>query len=267
MPRIKGYLFALLILAGLPVATNAQQHSKWMGQSRYDFVLNGRNCIVVEPLKAAKGKPWIWRTEFFGHEPQADSMLLISGFHVVYIDVQNMYGSPDALNAMDSFYSYLVGKKKLNKKTVLEGFSRGGLFALNWAARHPQLTGCIYLDAPVCDFKLWPGNKGKGPGSIADWELMKKAYHFKTDKEALAYRYNPLDNMAPIAKYKVPILSVCGAADEVVPIDEHSLLLQSRYQKLGGYMKVISKPGVGHHPHSLKDPEPIVSFIIENRRK
>ena len=31
-------------------------------------------------------------------------------------------------------------------------------------------------------------------------------------------------------------------------------------------MKVILKPGVGHHPHSLKDPTPIVDFILQNQK-
>lgn len=260
------FLLSLFLYLPAPAQENVSPGT-WLGFRRDDFTLNGRNCIVVEPVKAAKGRPWIWRTEFFGHEPQADSLLLVNGFHVVYIDVQNMYGAPKALDIMDEFYHYLRKKRKMGKKAVLEGFSRGGLFALNWAARNPQFTSCIYLDAPVCDFKGWPGNKGKGPGSQADWELLKGVYGFKNDDEALNYKFNPVDNLAPIAHFKIPILSVCGAADEVVPMDEHSLLLQSRYQQLGGKMEIISKPGVGHHPHSLKDPRPIVDFILNNRLK
>jgi lysophospholipase L1-like esterase len=33
---------------------------------------------------------------------------------------------------------------------------------------------------------------------------------------------------------------------------------------LGGSICVISKPGVGHHPHSLKDPAVIVEFILKH---
>ena len=29
----------------------------------------------------------------------------------------------------------------------------------------------------------------------------------------------------------------------------------------GGDIKVIRKPGVGHHPHSLEDPTPIIEFV------
>jgi pimeloyl-ACP methyl ester carboxylesterase len=242
-------------------------HSNWLGFSRMDFLLNGRACILVEPENPADGNPWIWRTEFFGHEPQADSMLVSNGFHLAYIDVQDMYGAPAAIDRMKILYQYLIHVKGLNNKPVLEGFSRGGLFALNWAATYPDRVKCLYLDAPVCDFKSWPGGRGESPKFPDDWEKLKKVYGFADDKQALEYRYNPIDNLAPLAKYKIPILSVCGANDSVVPMIENTSLLEKRYKMLDGEIKVISKPGVGHHPHSLKNPEPVVSFILEKTKE
>lgn len=239
-------------------------NSCWLGFQRQDFKLNGRNCILIKPENPAKGNPWIWRTEFFGHEPQADSVLVSKGFHVAYIDVTDMYGSPDAMNIMDTLYEYLTNLRKLNKKSVLEGFSRGGLFALNWAARHPERVSCIYLDAPVCDFKSWPGGMGKSKKSAADWEKLKEAYKFKNDKQAFSYTLNPVDNLSPLAKYKIPIISVCGCKDILVPLEENTGLLEKRYKDLGGEIQTIYKPDAGHHPHSLKDPTPIVSFILKS---
>lgn len=237
--------------------------SIWNGYERLDFVVDGRKCLLVLPKASAPGKPWIWRTEFFGHEPQADIALLGHGFHVAYMDVQNMYGAPVALDHMDRFYDHLTRQFTLAPKPVLEGFSRGGLFAFNWAARNPQRVFAIYADAPVCDFKSWPGGRGKGKGSPVDWQRLKTAYGFASDDEALAYKLNPVDNLAPLAEAKVPLLHVCGDADEVVPLDENTAVIEQRYKKLGGVIEVISKPGVGHHPHSLKDPSPIVQFILK----
>jgi len=234
----------------------------WMGFRRTDTVIAGRSCIIVEPNAAAPGRPWIWRTEFFGHEPQGDSTLAAKGFHVVYMDVQNMYGAPVAMSLMDSFYHYLTAIWKLNSKTVLEGFSRGGLYAFNWAARHPQLVYCLYVDAPVCDFKSWPGGKGKGQYSPDDWALLFKAYGFINERQALAYKDNPVDNLKPLASAHLPILCVCGDADTIVPMKENILIVQDRYLRLGGPIRLIVKPGNGHHPHSLKDPTPIVDFIM-----
>ena len=76
------------------------------------------------------------------------------------------------------------------------------------------------------------------------------------------YRLNPVDNLAPLAKAKIALLHVCGDADDVVPIAENTLLVKEGYEKLGGTIQVIVKPGVNHHPHSLRDPTPIVEFIV-----
>lgn len=239
------------------------QRSTWNGFERLDFEVDGRKCLLVLPHRAAPGNPWIWRTEFFGHEPQADLALLAKGFHAAYIDVQNMYGAPVAMRHMDAFYAHLTSKHGLAAKVVLEGFSRGGLFAFNWAARNPQKVACIYADAPVCDFKSWPGGKGRGKGSPADWERLKEVYGLSED-EAMRYALNPVDNLRPLAEAKIPLLHVCGEADTVVPIEENTRLVEKRYRQFAGQITVISKPGCEHHPHSLKDPAPIVDFILRH---
>jgi lysophospholipase L1-like esterase len=134
---------------------------------------------------------------------------------------------------------------------------------MDWAARHPDKVACVYNDAPVCDFKSWPGGKGKGKGSPGDWQQWLKVYGL-TEQQALEYKLNPVDNLEALAKAKVPLLHVCGEADDVVPFDENTRLLEKRYQKLGGPITVIAKPGIGHHPHSLENPEPIVAFVLKH---
>jgi hypothetical protein len=52
----------------------------------------------------------------------------------------------------------------------------------------------------------------------------------------------------------------------VVPVAENTSLIESRYKALGGQIQVIHKPGVGHHPHGLDDPTPVVTFIRESFR-
>jgi pimeloyl-ACP methyl ester carboxylesterase/lysophospholipase L1-like esterase len=236
--------------------------SEWHGYQRIDFVVAGRQALLVRPKSPARFKPWIWRTEFFGHEPQGDLALLEKGFHVGYIDVQNLYGAPVALDLMDQYYDYLTTRFGLSKRPVLEGFSRGGLFAFNWAARHPSNVAGLYVDAPVCDFKSWPGGKGSGPGSAADWKRLLAVYQF-TEDQALAYNRNPVDHLAPLALARIPILAVIGEADEVVPVSENIDLVEKRYLEMGGKIQVIRKPGVKHHPHSLVDPKPIVDFVLK----
>ncbi len=237
----------------------------WNGYPRIDFQLDGRSALLVKPKEAAAGKPWIWRTEFFGHEPQADIALLGKGFHVAYIDMTNLYGAPVAMEIMDRYYKRLTEQHGLSAKPVLEGLSRGGLFAFNWAALRPGNVAGLYVDAPVCDFKSWPGGKGLGPGSPEDWQRLLKIYGF-TEEQAMAYDKNPVDNLAPLAKAGIPIFAVIGAADEAVPVSENIDIVENRYKELGGTSTVIRKPGGKHHPHSLVDPTPIVAFAVSASR-
>jgi pimeloyl-ACP methyl ester carboxylesterase/lysophospholipase L1-like esterase len=235
--------------------------SEWKGFERSDFTVAGRAAFLVRPKTPAPGNPWIWRTEFFGHEPQGDIGLLSKGFHVAYIDMQNLYGAPVAIEVMDAFHDHLTNTFGLSQKVVLEGFSRGGLFAFNWAAHRPADVAGLYVDAPVCDFKSWPGGKGKSKGSPGDWQKLLKVYGL-TEEQAMAYDKNPIDTLAPLAKAGVPILAVVGDADKTVPVSENIDIVEKKYQALGGKIQVIRKPGCDHHPHSLPDPAPIVDFGV-----
>jgi len=238
----------------------------WHGFDRYQFTAYGKKCFLVAPKKAAPGRPWIWRARFFGHEPQTDLALLNKGFHVAYMDVAGMFGSPMAVVQWNKFYKYLTETLGFSNKPALEGMSRGGLIVFNWASANPDKVACIYADAPVCDITSWPGGKGKGKGSAGDWRACLRAYGVSEGALGL-FKVNPIDKLAPLAKAKVPILCVCGGADKVVPVAENTAILAERYKKLGGPIKVIVKKGVGHHPHSLKDPAPIVEFILKHTGK
>ncbi len=266
---MKNVVALIAFMCFLPFVSEAQNplpdipvnQSEWNGYSRLDFKFQDRESIVVLPKKAAEGKPWIWRSAFFGHEPQADLALLAKGWHVVYYDVTHLYGSPRSVALGYDFYRYVVQKYGLSHKTVPEGFSRGGLFAFNWAAEYPDLVACIYVDAPVCDFKSWPGNRISDPEL---WQDCIKEYGFTSAQEARDYPRNPVDNLAPLAQAGIPIIAVCGDADDVVPYKDNMGLVRQRYLALGGNAHVIVKPGVNHHPHSLENPEPIVDFVLQH---
>ena len=75
-----------------------------------------------------------------------------------------------------------------------------------------------------------------------------------------------MDRLAPLAQHQVPLLHVFGDADEVVPWEENTGLIASRYEALGGSITLIRKPGVGHHPHGLEDSTPIVDFIVNHTK-
>ncbi|MFA6946448.1 MAG: alpha/beta hydrolase [Pedobacter sp.] len=237
----------------------------WNGFEIIEFKFNGVDAKIVFPKRANYSKNWIWRTQFWGHEPQTDIALLNKGFHVVYVDVVDLYGNKAAVKRFNEFYSFLIRNFGLNKKTVLEGMSRGGLDAYNWASENTDKVFCIYTDAPVCDIKSWPGGLGKGVGSKSDWEKCLKAYDL-TESSVKDFMDIPIYNCIKLARAKIPLISVCGDADNVVPIDENTYILAETYRAAGGEIELIVKKGIGHHPHSLKDPKPIVDFILKHIR-
>jgi hypothetical protein len=218
--------------AAEPAAPFPGKKSVWNGYDRHDFQVDGKNVLVVAPKQAAPGKPWVWHGEFFGHKPAPDVALLGRGFHVVYLSVPNLLGCPDAVAHWNKAYAELTGKFGFAKKAALVGLSRGGLYCYNWAIANPDKVACIYADAPVCDFKSWPGGKGKGRGSPNDWALTLKVHRFADEAAALAYTGNPVDNLAPLARAKVPLLHVFGDADDVVPWDENTGLVAERYKRV-----------------------------------
>lgn len=235
---------------------------KWHGFDLYEFQFDGVACKVAEPANVACGKPWIWRARFWGHEPQLDKALLELGWHVVYCEVGNLFGNDEAVARWNRFYGYLVGEHQFSKKTVLEGMSRGGLIIYNWASANPDKVHCIYGDAPVLDIRSWPGGKGKGKGGGAAWKTCMAAYGL-TEETAKDFKGNPFDRLEPLAKAGIPLIHVVGQADSVVPVEENTDILEQRYKALGGKIVVIRKEGVDHHPHSLKDPKPLLDFILE----
>ena len=242
--------------------TEKKTLSSFNGYACIDFTFNNRNCKIVQPKKIVKGMPWVWRARFWGHEPQTDIALLERGFHIVYADVAELYGNQEAVLIWNQFYTYMQ-QLGLAKKVVLEGMSRGGVYVYNWAVQNPEKVAAVYADAPVLDLKSWPGGKGKGPGGKADWEIFKTDYHL-TEAQALAFNNSPLDNANAIAKGGYPMLHVVGDADEVVPVEENTNPFELKVKAAGGNISVIHKPKVGHHPHSLENPTPIVDFILNN---
>lgn len=234
----------------------------WHGHRRHTFQFQGRGAWVVVPRAPLPGHPWSWCMMFPDAFTQrcAAPQLLDAGFHHAYIDVGNSFGSPAAVATLAAFHDELV-RRGLAAKAALIGISRGGLYAHRYATEHPDHVAVIYGDAAVCDFKSWPGGKGKGKGSPRDWAACLAAYGFPDEAAALAYQGNPVDTLETLAKAGIALVHVVGDADDVVPPAENGLIVAERYGKLGGTVELIHKPACGHHPHGLDDPAPVVEFI------
>jgi len=216
-------------------------------------------CRVFFPRGTAGGAPWVLRARFFGHQPALDIALLERGFHLVYCDVSNLYGSQPAIDRYYELHSLLV-PIELNQRAVLEGMSRGGLQIINWALAYPQRVAAIYGDNPVFDIRSWPGGNS-GKRSDADWQRCLKAYNLD---EAKAATFEPVstESLKTLAVERIPMLLVLGIDDKVVPIAENGDLLAARYRKAGGIVETWRKPDNGHHPHGLHPVEPLLRAIL-----
>ncbi|MFO7978339.1 MAG: alpha/beta fold hydrolase [Bacteroidales bacterium] len=253
----------LLLLAMLILSFSCRHDNTLSSYETREFWHHGRKAIIVFPKEPDKQKSWLWRARYWMHEPQTDLALLEKGFHVVYIDVSGLYGSPQAVDIWDDFYNYIVSEYGLNKKAVLLGMSRGGLIVYNWASVNTDKIACIYADAPVLDIKSWPGGLYGGTGSEEDWQACLEAYGL--DQESVMdYENIPLNNAVRVAQAGIPVIHVCGMEDRVVPYSENTGKLVPVFKEAGNEMKLILKEGIGHNPHSLEDPAPIVDFILSN---
>ena len=235
--------------------------SKWNGYDKYDFEFNGRSANIVVPKTPLPGKPWIWRPAFFGAFPAVDIAMLSLGYYVVHYDLAFLYGSPRSQKLGDEFYAAMRKYYGFSEKVILEGFSRGGLFAVNWAAGNSDKVSCIYLDAPVCDISSWPGKKRPKLWRefLDEWDI--------SEREAKNFKDNPLDHLKPLAEAGIPIMGVAGDSDRTVPYEENLGILAKKYRELGGDIEVIVKEGCDHHPHSLDAPAPIIRFILDKALK
>lgn len=234
--------------------------SDWNGYKKLDFTVCGRNSFIVCPENPLPGNPWVWRTEFFGAFDYADRELLKRGWHLAYHCVSDMYGCPESIPMMRQFYDSAISDFNMNKSPALFGFSRGGLYAVNFALAYPDSVGALYLDAPVLDIRSWPGGKGDGLGEPSCWEECKRWYNL-TEETAFDFKGNPLDFAEDVAKTRIPTLLVCGAVDRYVPYSENGEPFFNRVKLAGGIIEQIVKPDCDHHPHSLSEPLPIVNFV------
>ena len=264
-------LLALVLSTGAADAADDgawfDRKASWNGYEQFHFRVADHRAYLVTPKQPAAGRPWVWRARFPGYHAEMDIALLGKGYHVAYVDVAGMFGSPNAVKIGDQFYEYLTAKHNLSRKPALEGVSRGGLFVYNWAAENTEKVACIYCDTPVCDFKSWPGGKGIGLGSEAAWRQCLGAYGL-TEQQAQEFDQNPINHAAIIAKAKIPILHIVSENDRVVPPKENTYLLQQQLKQHGHDLEVISVPegtakSNGHH-FDHPQPDRVVTFITQH---
>jgi lysophospholipase L1-like esterase/pimeloyl-ACP methyl ester carboxylesterase len=231
------------------------------GFQGYEFLFKGHTTRIVVPKQTAVGHPWIFRSAHWYGQPQTDIALLERGFHFVHCDIAESFANDEALAIWDELYKQLQ-QEGLSPKSVMEGMSRGGVYIYRWAAAYPDRVAAVYADAPVTDLRSWPGGKGRSKGAPKTWETFKKDFNLKSDEEAMNFKGSPIHLVDRIVSGKFPMLHVVGDKDKGVPIEENTLPFEQKIREAGGSIQVIHKPEIGHHPHSLPNPQPIVDFIL-----
>lgn len=212
---------------------------------------NGYQATVIIP-ENPNGE-WIWKTEFLYAFDQAERALLQCGYTRVYYQISDKYGSPNAVDLMWKFHQFITAKLGLAYKCHLFGFSRGGLYAFNFALAHPECVGKVYLDAPVLDLRTWPWD-----GSVEQVQMLEE-YGF--DREALqTYKGNPIENLDGYFALQIPTLVIAGGKDEVVPFAANAGRMIEYCRARDIKIEAIVKEECLHHPHSLEDVEPIIAF-------
>ncbi len=223
-----------------------------------NYTFNGAEVTVIRP-ENPNGE-WVWKTEFFTAFDKAEVDLLKLGYTRVNYKISDMYGCYKSIRLMHQFYLHIIKEFNLNEKCHLFGFSRGGLYAFNYALSYPETVKSTYLDAPVLDLKTWP-RKNIWPKEFGE---MLACYNFD-EQTLLTFNDNPVDNLKEYFAHKIPTLLIAGDEDDVVPLAQNGQKVINYCKENDIELENYIKKGCGHHPHSLEDDTaPIIKFVQRN---
>lgn len=213
------------------------------------FTVNGYNATVLVP-ENANGE-WLWKTEFFYAFDKAERALFDNGYTRVYFEISDKYGSPAAVKLMADFYAELMTRYAfLNVKGHLLGFSRGGLYAFNFAMAHPECVKSLYLDAPVLDLRSWPRTDPKYNEVYLHDQVMRE-YGFSSEQEFLNYDKYPVCLLKEYFALNIPTLLISGVKDTTVAFADNSAHMIDYCVKNNVPLTFYAKLGADHHPHSF----------------
>ena len=147
----------------------------------------------------------------------------------------------------------------------------------NWAIANPSSVACIAGIYPVVNIKTWPVN-------LEQWDEKQwsERVAFSEEFQAAAREHglpsqefvthlsdvNPVEHLLPLANARIPILSIHGDKDVIVPYGPNSEDLTIKYNSLGGQAELVTVHGKGH---VRADPEffqsqRLVEFLIANTK-
>ena len=246
------------------------------GGELVELRVRDRIAYLIKPTgKVDPQKRWVWDFPFwlaindgFGNVAHRYyvEQVLAAGFHIAGVDVGPSCGSPAAAEVCQEFYEQLVSKHGLHKRARVLAHSHGGLIAYGWAFRHPTCVDRIAGMCPATDFRTYPTlpNVVTGPTKGLDYGLSLE------ELDRRAGEFNPIDNLAPLAKAGAKILHLHGDEDTLVPTSANSTELARRYRELGGEAEIVLLKDLGagransrgHDGPELYESATLLKFLL-----
>lgn len=242
--------------------SNNVSKSLWNNYEMYSFQFNGHDAFVIFPDNFREQKQWVWKTEFLNAFPYTEIEMLKNGYYIIHYSVSNRYGDDTSVDLMNNFYLFMTQECGFAKTGVLEGFSRGGLYARRYANKYPKHVSALYLDAPVIDISSWPGGHGLSQRAEKEWLECLECYGY-SKFDIQGHKAKLQDELNSLIQFKIPLIMVFGDVDLVVPYDENGKYIEKLYTDNSLSFKYIKKENVGHHPHSLENPKEICEFLMK----
>ena len=230
--------------------------------STKEFSVGQSKCFVLDGNSTAKEKRWVWYAPTLPRHPDPShswyiDKLIEQGISFAGCDQGEVRGSPASISRFSDFYNDMVSKG-YSQKPVLLGQSRGGLMMLSWAVRNPTKLAAYAGIYPVQNLRSWPMKWSLG-ATLRDFEMDEKTFTQRIGE------HNPINHLAGMAKAKVPIFIVHGDSDKVVPLEENSGVIESRYLELGGKVDMEVVPGAGHQViDAFFKSKNLIEFLIKH---
>jgi predicted esterase len=227
------------------------------------FEIGGHKAYLYAAPQAAKGKPWIWYAPVVNgdviiarHRVYYDAFMK-AGIAVAGFDLGEVRGAPGSCARFTNFHDAMV-TRGYSSKPILLGQSRGGLMTLAWAFRNPDKVKAWAGIYPVCNLAGYPLKSSKKE-TLADFAMTEEALVARLGE------FNPVSNLAPLAARKVPMFSVQGDKDGIVPLEDNTALLKQRYEAAGGTCEVKIVPGGGHEiSPAFFECRELIDFILKH---
>ena len=237
---------------------------KWNGFDLVEFEFEGRRAIVVLPETGTAVGKLVLKTEYWGAFPDIELRLAAKGYHLAYLENRTRFATKDDCDAKARFVRFLAEKYALDGKCVPVGMSCGGAHAVRFAGFYPELTSCVYIDAPVLNYCSFPGRIG-GIYNEKVWENeFVKAYPGIKRYQLISFGEHPMNMADVLARERIPVIMVYGLEDSTVIYEENGKLFEEAFEGTG-LLKTVAVPHRGHHPHGMiGDNSEIVAFIIEH---